>query len=191
MLGGGTIDYSSRPQIDFDGKWLKWFVEFYDGEPYWEAWFLSSGTLTVTGSYMADAWLIGCGTIRRTSTYNYSRRGNAVTALGLNLTGSIPLTINDYRDDGSTTLGDLAEATIGDENEAPSSGQPYRFSDPDKANEAGENALSSSRPSGPTGEGGWLSWINYGVREVGQGYGAGGGFSDLPTPGACVVRIKI
>lgn len=167
-------------------------MEFYDGEPYWEAWFLSSGTLTVTGSYTADAWLIGCGTIRRTSTYNYSRRGNAVTALDLSLAGSILLTINGYYDDGSTILGDLAEATIGDENEATSSGQPYRFSDPNKSNEAGENAASSPTPAQPSGEGGWLTWRNQEARRAGQGYGAGGGFSDgMPTPGACVIRIKI
>ena len=30
-LGGG-ISYDSHPQIDFDGKLIKPFVEFYDGE---------------------------------------------------------------------------------------------------------------------------------------------------------------
>ena len=30
-LGGG-INYDSRPRIDSDGKWIKPFVEFHDGE---------------------------------------------------------------------------------------------------------------------------------------------------------------
>lgn len=60
--GGGGIDYSTKPQITFDGKWSNWHIEFYDGVPYWEALFSSSGTLTNSGpSVQADAWGIGGG----------------------------------------------------------------------------------------------------------------------------------
>lgn len=37
--GGGSADIADAPKITFDGKWLPWHVDFYDGTPYWEAWF--------------------------------------------------------------------------------------------------------------------------------------------------------
>lgn len=56
------ISAKNKPNIDFDGKWSGWHVEFYDGKPYWEALFASSGTLTNYGdACTCDAWGIGGG----------------------------------------------------------------------------------------------------------------------------------
>lgn len=61
-LAGGGIDVSSKPNIDFDGKWSGWHIEIYEDKPYWEALFSSSGTLTNYDSdYTCDAWGIGGG----------------------------------------------------------------------------------------------------------------------------------
>lgn len=188
--GGGTIDYSSRPQIDFNGKWIKWFVEFYDGEPYWEAWFFTSGTLTVTGSYTADAWLIGGGaTNNRTPK---SARGGATVTNGITLSGSIAVSIgggaSGYNGVGGTTsIGNLASAPGGVTGQA-SVGDPYRFSDPNKQNEAGADGTQSGGAYG-----GWMFWSR--DARTGQGYGAGGtyenGYQYYGHSGAAVIRIKI
>lgn len=61
LIGGG-ISVDSKPNISFDGKWSGWHVEFYEGLPYWEALFSSSGTLTNYGkACKCDAWGIGGG----------------------------------------------------------------------------------------------------------------------------------
>lgn len=59
---GNGISASNKPNISFDGKWSGWHIEFYNGVPYWEALFSSSGTLTNFGAeVVADAWGIGGG----------------------------------------------------------------------------------------------------------------------------------
>ena len=80
--GGASIDYNSRPQIDFDGKWIKPFVEFYDGEPYWEAWFFTSGTLTLSQGYTIDAWCLGGGGANYRGDSSLAGAGMPAMALG-------------------------------------------------------------------------------------------------------------
>lgn len=58
---GGGVDYASPPQISFDGKWSGWHIEVYNGTPYWEALFATSGTLVSLAQYTADLWGIGGG----------------------------------------------------------------------------------------------------------------------------------
>jgi hypothetical protein len=58
----GGIDISKKPPLTFDGKWSGWHVETYEGKPYWEALFSSSGVVTNSGgSCKCDAWGIGGG----------------------------------------------------------------------------------------------------------------------------------
>lgn len=198
----GGISYDLRPKIDFDGKWVKWFVEFYDGEPYWEAWFFSSGTLTCNGSYTADAWLIGggrCGKVG--SSQRNGGNGKVSTTLDVDLNGSVSITIgagvNSYSSTaGTTSLGNLASAGGASSNNR-STNEFYRFSDPDKSNERGADSPSNSY--NVTAFGGWLNWkssysvdVEYGYGE-GEGYGAAGMSTTESSghPGALVIRIKI
>lgn len=96
---GGGVDAGNRPNITFDGKWSGWYVDFYGGDPYWEAMFATSGTLVAAGSYEADAWGIGGGGAggcyyrsgSKTGTGGGSGYTNA--AYGLTLSGSVPVTI--------------------------------------------------------------------------------------------------
>lgn len=207
--GGASIDYNSRPQIDFDGKWIKWFVEFYDGEPYWEAWFFSSGTLTVTGTYTADAWGIGGGAcLVGSGADNLTGRGNTATVLGVTLSSTAYVDIGIgartwNTGGGDTKLGEWLTATGGVVGLA-GNGLPYRFGDPDKANEAGANGTSGAmtRAGGgflALGAGGWLYW-RAGETSAptynGEGYGASAGtngssVSACAHDGALVIRIKI
>lgn len=192
--GGASIDYNSRPQIDFDGKWIKPFVEFYDGEPYWEAQFFSSGTLSVTGTYTADAWLIGGGC--PTANYNDSGNGKTSTTSNLTLSGSIALTIG--AGGGTTQLGELASAGPGEDGVR--NDFCYRFSDVEKSNEVGADGMwaLSSGSIRSYAYGGWLFWkrdatsSGSSVYSDGEGYGAG---TQLPGSaghqGAAVIRIKI
>lgn len=209
FVRGGTIDYSSRPRIDFNGKWIKWFVEFYDGDVYWEAQFFSSGTLTVTGAYTADAWGIGGGgSLMGTGADSITGRGNVAMALGVALSGSIPIAIGKGGDHqggegGDTSLGSLLTAKGGRYGET-AIGLPYRFGDADKANEAGANGTSGATTRAPggflaLGDGGWLYWRTGDTRYLtydGEGYGASGGtngssYSGSGHDGALVIRIMI
>ena len=198
--GGASIDYNSRPQIDFDGKWIKPFVEFYDGEPYWEAWFFSSGTLTVNGTYTADAWGMGggAGGVSGASSTVFAGRGDAGMALGVSLSGSLAVTIgaggNAARwntSGGASSLGSLLNIPGGGPNRE-AYGEPYRFSDPAKQSEAGNDGTGARH-----GRGGWQFWgEKYIHNESGDGYGAGGGALTSSEaaqghPGALVIRIKI
>ena len=193
---GGGIDYNSKPQITFDGKWSNWYIEFYGGVPYWEALLTSSGTLRVTGDYTADVCGVGGG-----AGINNKRPGNGAFAqkLGIDLSGSIAVTIgaggewSDHSDGGDTTLGGVfsaAKGVVGVKN----SGTYYRFGDPDKASEAGADGISGG--IGWMGYGGWMH--GRASQYSGEGYGARGGSSGYAYgtvsdghPGALVIRIPI
>lgn len=58
---GQGVDLTTKPQIWFTGKWTGWYLEIYNGVPYWEALISESGTLTAAHSYTADAYGIGGG----------------------------------------------------------------------------------------------------------------------------------
>lgn len=57
----GGVDYNGKPRITFDGKWSGWYIEVYDGVPYWEALFSTDGYLVALSGYTADLWGIGGG----------------------------------------------------------------------------------------------------------------------------------
>lgn len=194
--GGGGIDYSTKPQITFNGKWSNWYIEFYGGVPYWEALLTSSGTLSVTGNYTADVCGVGGG-----AGINNKRPGNGAFAqkLGIDLSGSIAVTIgaggvwSTNSDGGDTTLGGVFSAAKGVVG-VKKSGTYYRFGDPDKASEAGADGKSGG--IGWVGYGGWMHWRA--VQYAGEGYGAGGGSSGYADgtvsdghSGALVIRIPV
>lgn len=117
------LDFMNPPKTDFNGKWQKWFIEFYNGEPYWEAWFFTSGVLIVNGTYTADAWGIGGGGFE----YNGYGGGSGYTNMieGVELSGNVAVTIgaggyypnsgatSSMRKGGTTSLGDLLSCTGG------------------------------------------------------------------------------
>lgn len=210
--GGGGIDYSTKPQITFDGKWSNWYIEFYAGVPYWEAVFYSSGTLSVSGSYTADAWGIGggCGT----GDFETGGSGYTNIALGLVISEAVSVTIgapvtNPYAEAGKTILGDVLTCLGGKGRNGGSgangsngsnglgTGDGFamcRFRDPDKAAEAG-SAGTKTGTAGTVGGGGWLDWKTT-VGE-GGGYGAGAGYDGAHSQyayahaGALVIRIAV
>ena len=120
---GGSIEISDAPKITFDGRWLGWHLEFYDGILYWECWIFSSGTLTINKSYTADAWGIGGGGFQFNDFGGGS--GYTNTATGLELSGSIAITIGAggyypasdgliyMRKGGATKLGNLLSCAGG------------------------------------------------------------------------------
>lgn len=207
---GGSVDIADAPKITFDGKWLGWHVELYDGRPYWEAWFLTSGTLTVEGSYTADAWGIGGGGVPRWSSgggmTTAGLAGIPAQALGVTLSGSMAVTIGaggdrsgsgDGKPGGSTQLGSAltcsgSPGTWGGYGPPTDNYKRYRFEDPDKAGEGGSYQQDSD---GHQAQDGWLA-INRtmpsrddGVQ--GAGFGAGGGYYGYAAPGALVIRIPM
>lgn len=198
---GGGIDYNAKPQITFDGKWSNWYIEFYAGVPYWEAVFYSSGTLSVSGSYTADAWGVGGGAYFGGNYDGWSGNGAVNTALGLTLTGQLAITIgsgggNDTSTDkqpgGSTKLGNLLVAAGGMVNKK-QAGPFYRFSDAEKSGEAGADCTLGY---GSRGYGGWLHWRGGAFQGEGEGYGGGGAYRSLAVlagghSGALVIRIAV
>lgn len=101
--GSGKISADRKPNITFDGKWSGWHIEFYDGAPYWEALFSSSGTLTnYGGAYTCDAWGIGgggsggnCSTIYQggVGTGGGSGYTNMIEGITISASSSISVTI--------------------------------------------------------------------------------------------------
>lgn len=206
--GGASIDYNSRPQIDFDGKWIKWFVEFYDGEPYWEAWFFSSGTLTLSQGYTIDAWGLGGGGANYRGDDSLAGAGMPTMALGRTVpAGSVAVTIGagaDAHDEdeygaakgGNTSFGSYLTARGGQyaDLESEHDYDAYnRFGDATR-NEAAHAAFEDYE--GDVYElGGWLDFACPGLTTKVHGIGAGG-YTDETSgsyggSGALVIRIKI
>ena len=200
--GGGGIDYSTKPQITFDGKWSDWYIEFYAGVPYWEAVFYSSGTLNVSGSYTADKWSIGGGAYSQNVVCG---NGAVVTALGLSLIAkSYAITVGAGGNTNSDTTypGGATSSTIAGDLQA-AGGQPnktntgayYRFGDAGHANEAGTDGEAQYESHGIKG---WLHWrCDSSYFGDGTGYGAGGCFTGVYRPMVCghpgvtIIRIAI
>lgn len=182
------IDYNSKPQITFDGKWSGWYIEYYGGVPYWEAQFFSSGTLSVSGSYTADAHGIGgggCANSGGSAAYG-GDRGATRIATGITLTGTMAVSIGagafyTLADGGTTTLAALLSCAGGKTN-AGRDGMPsatrgdkcYRFGDAGHIEEQGADGTGAPYTSG-NGAGGWMRWR--GMTQCGEGYGAGGGIA--------------
>ena len=192
QMGGGAdggIDYNAKPQIAFDGKWSNWYIEFYGGVPYWEAQFYSSGTLSVTGSYTADAHGIGGGG----GSYNYNNpnagdRGATSIQFNLTLTQSVAVTIGagavaaTGNNGGTTKLGSVLScaggtALAGLNRPSTSRGDELRrFGDYDHSTDIGADG-SSGKTDNFNGAGGMMHWRD--MPQSGEGYGAGGGVADL------------
>lgn len=198
--GRGTISASKKPTITYDGKWLPWYVEFYGEDAYWEAVLLTSGTLSITGNYTAEAWGIGGGSFpNRNGSNNYNAlAGRGSTSIvSLNLFENVAVTIGAGSTSSSTNGGNtsIGSTVVGNGGIATFNGTgfAYRFGDPDKAGEAG---ATQSNNSFGYGEGGWLHWNGSQYKYNGLGYGAGGGSGNAGGycpghEGALVIRIKI
>lgn len=213
-LSGEQMSIADAPKITYNGKWLTWHLEFYAGVLYWEAWFFSSGTLTVeTGySYKCDAWGIGGGAGAEWD----SGGGNPVSAgagktnlrTGLTISGTVPITIgaggsshhyDPLEAGGDTSFGDYMICSGATDSKVSDSYKRYRFEDPDKAGEAGSNRKSSDADNDYVGQGGWLpiarqliprsSYYDDGEGAQGDGLGGGGSYYGYACHGALVVRI--
>lgn len=197
---GIGVDTASAPSAVFDGKWIPWHIEIYNGLPYWEAWFLSSGTLSVTGKFDAQAWGIGGGGFpNRTEQNGYNPLGGrgSTSVVSVTLEGDVAVTIgegakNGASPGGNTMIGNTVVGA-GGQPATPGTGAPYRFADPDKAGEAGET---QSNNSFGYGEGGWLHWDGSESHYNGRGYGAAGGIGNASGycaahEGALVIRVPI
>lgn len=90
MGGAGGVDVADKPQISFDGKWSGWHIEVYEGEPYWEALFSTSGTLVSLAQYTADLWGIGGGGAG--GNYSNSYSGGIGTGGGSGFTNMVEST---------------------------------------------------------------------------------------------------
>lgn len=207
----GGIDYNAKPQITFDGKWSNWYIEFYDGVPYWEAVFHSSGILSVSGSYVADAHGIGGGG----SAYSYSvsyggDRGATAIQRNIALSGNLAITIGagvgarTTGTGGTTSLGSLLSCA-GGQSAAGGGTRPSvsrgdvlrRFDDVGHASDVGTDG--TSVPFGTAfGSGGIMHWR--GMPQCGEGYGAGGGIAYPGNyqyyylaghPGVLIIRIAV
>lgn len=204
---GGGVDVLDAPKITFDGSWLPWHIDFYDGTPYWEAWFFSSGTLTLSQDYVIDAWGLGGG--GATARADTSPGGAGVPAMALGCAvpaGSVAVTIGAGARNtdgsswgpnrgGSTSFGGYLTAQGGQYADSPAE-HDYdaynRFGDTTK-NEA---ARCSGRYDGETLEiGGWLNFACPGNVNTAHGIGAGGWPRETSGSyggsGALVVRIKM
>lgn len=204
-LAGG-VSANGMPKITFNGKWLPWRLEFYGGVLYWEAWFLSSGTLTANKSYVADVWGIGGGATgywTAGSRYGCSLGGGRTgLRTGISLAGSIAVTIGaganaatsmnaQGNSGGATKIGDTIIGDGGTITSSPiSANKRYRFEDPDKASEAGAGASDKNFEYG----GGWLPIAHGGnpnmddYRQT-QGFGGAGAPYTTAWQGALVIRI--
>lgn len=200
--GGDGISAGDKPKITFDGKWLPWHIEFYSGEPYWEAWLLTSGALTLEKTYVLDAWGIGGGgavTWSRSGGRAWGGTGGAVgLSYGLSLSGTLAVTIgagainSGTKAGGNTSLGNLLTCAGGaTPTGKTASGDPnrYRFTDPEHIADMGADVTSSD---GIRSAGGWLP-IPESMDDgsAGQGFGGGGGYGGYTKSGALVIRIKI
>ena len=195
------VDVNDAPKITFSGKWQKWFVEFYDGVPYWEAWFFSSGTLSITGSYKADAWGIGGGGAYFNDFCGGS--GHTNMANGVTLSGDIAVTIGacgyyngtySQRKGGSTMLGSLLTCTGGGNGSASTygailGGSQGGYTESGNKYEAGYNGTPGDghpmcrfRDPDKVGEAGRNThnlysggngWLHFHSGNNGEGYGAG------------------
>ena len=201
---GGSIEISNAPKITFNGRWLGWHLEFYNGILYWECWIFSSGVLTLQESYTLDAWGIGGGgAVQRADTNN-----------GRGAAGSTNTLLNEYVDVGTVpvTVGAGANASNGDANGGSTmlgsyltcSGGQYYFSGqtPTTNRNRFGAAEKNEHGNGGTAGDGWLPFANqkgygsgYTAYTPGQGLGAGavtyGTSGWVASPGALVIRIPV
>lgn len=190
---GGGIEADAAPKIAYNGKWSGWYVEFYGGVPYWEAVVYTSGVLTVTGNYTADAHGIGGGAAA--TGIKPGGNGAATVKAAITLSGSIAVTVGAGSIDGNggeTSLGNLLTAAGGVGN-TKKNGPYYRFGDTEKKGETGANGSPNYYGEKAAGYGGWMFWRA--DSSEGEGYGAGGGYQDRTWysghAGALIVRIAL
>lgn len=174
---GARIEIEDAPKITYDGEWLSWRPEFYDGVLYWEAWLTGSGTLTVEDgrSYVGDAWGIGGG---GQAPWSVSGANNATGTAGIpNMRSGIKfenqmaVTIgeggsnafdgkSDPTPGGDTKLADILTCQGGKapdgQKELTDTYKRYRFEDPDKAAEAGLNGVGTINGKMLYAQGGWM-----------------------------------
>lgn len=215
-MTGETMGIADAPKITYSGDWMPWRPEFYGGVLYWEAWLLSSGTLTVEDgcSYVGDAWGIGGG-----AQAGWSSGGGSVTNVAagvpnmrtnITLNASIAVTIGSGGLNegsscagGATKLGDSLTCAGGatpDGSSVSDNYKRYRFEDPDKAAEAGRSVTADDDGNRFTAQGGWLKIkrtilssysgsYSRAVTAQGEGLGSGGGYRGWSSPGALVIRV--
>lgn len=214
---GAQIEIDDAPKITYTGTWMPWRPEFYGGVLYWEAWFLSSGTLKVTSgySYTGDAWGIGggAGADWSTSAGSLGNRSAGIPNMrtGITFTGDMSVTVGNggvpsessgEPSGGDTKLSDqlICAGASGDSRTVSDSYKRYRFEDPDKAGEKGNNHTANDDGTTYTAQGGWLpirrsQFNSYSgiysvvITAMGDGFGGAGCSYGWSAPGALVIRI--
>ena len=196
------------PKITFDGSWLPWHIEFYDSTPYWEAWFFTSGTLTLSQDYVIDAWSLGGGGATARSDNSPGGAGVPSMALACSVpAGPVAVTIGagaaatnggSYSavKGGNTNFGSYLTAQGGyraDTAEAHNYDAYNRFGDATKKEAA--RAPFEDYYGSIYELGGWLNFACPGnIREV-HGIGAGGWPSQTNGSyggsGVLVLRVKM
>lgn len=216
LIKQGGVEVADAPRITFDGEWMGSRPEFYGDELYWEAWFLSSGTLMVEESYTADAWGIGGGGQTNWSSGSGSistgTAGIQNSAIGITLSGAVAVTIGagglnqEAHKGGDTALGALliCAGRVEPDGISPITDayKRYRFGAEDKAGEAGNSVSALDGKTNLYAQGGWTKFrrtvttrytgsYNYAVGAQGDGFGGGGGYYGWAAPGALVIHIKM
>lgn len=204
---GNQIDISDAPDITFSGRWKKWALEFYDGILYWEAWFFSSGTLTVIKEYTIDAWGLGGGAAtERSDRGSVGGAGVPNMVIGAILApGSTVVTIGAGGDaaatdkdapGGTTSLGSILSCSGGSivytSNGSHNVDVYNRFGDTAKA-EYGYSGSTESRLSD-----GWLDVVHVNTSHtafkphgIGAGVRASETLGSSGSSGALVIRIPV
>lgn len=202
------MDVLDAPKITFDGSWLPWRIEFYGGTPYWEAWFLTSGTLTLSQGYTIDAWGLGGGGATARSDNSPGGAGVPAMALGCAVpAGSVAVTIgagaeamdaHDYGSErgGNTSFGGYLTAQGGQYADSPAE---HDYDAYNRFGDATRNEAAHAPFEDYYGDvyelGGWLNFTCPGNIREAHGIGAGGWPSGTSGSyggsGALVLRVKM
>ena len=205
---GGGVDVLDAPKITFDGSWLPWHIDFYDSVPYWEAWFFSSGTLTLSQDYVIDAWGLGGG--GATARADTSPGGAGVPAMALDCAvpaGSVAVTIGagarntdgsswGSNRGGNTSFGGYLTAQGGQYADSPAE---HDYDAYNRFGDATRNEAAHAPFEDYYGDvyelGGWLDFTCPGNIREAHGIGAGGWPSGTSGSyggsGALVLRVKM
>lgn len=197
------MDLNDAPMISYNGKWLSWHLELYDNVMYWETWLFSSGVLAAQSglSYKGDVWGISGGSSTNSSS-NVNSAGGRVgqikdvviteTPIAVTIGAGVPISNSSQSvTSGDTKFGAEVVASGITCNHTPiSATNRFRFSDPNKAGEAGGDGRNGDLVAG----GGWMpvSAVNISAKDgvtLAQGFGAAGTFAIGGTSGALVLRI--
>lgn len=204
--GGATISIADAPLISFSGAWKPWSLEYYGDQLYWEAWFLSSGTLSLARSYTLDAWGIGGGGAKERADNTSGGKRGAAAAGQTNMVENLLLQAGTY----VVTVGAGGDSADGDSaggatrlgsilNCAGGTAAYAEDSEPKLRNRFYDETKNEAASGGEAGNG-WLqivNTLNTSLNSSANGFGVGLGagattesiFGARAAQGALVIRV--